>query len=81
MERVFVIPLAEVMKAPRSKRVQKAIRYIRSYASKHTKSEDVKISDALNKKLWERGMRNIPSKIEVKASTSEDGGVLLTPVE
>jgi large subunit ribosomal protein L31e len=81
MERVFVIPLGEVKKAPRSKRVQKAVKHIRSYASKHTKSSDVKISDALNKKLWKQGMRNIPSKIEVKASTSEDGGVLLTPVE
>ena len=81
MERIFVIPLGEVKKAPRSKRVQKAVKHIRSYASKHTKNEDVKISDALNKKLWEQGMRSIPSKIEVKASTGEDGGVLLTPVE
>jgi ribosomal protein L31E len=45
------------------------------------KSEDVKISDALNKQIWDRGMRNIPSKIEVKASMSDDGGVLVTPVE
>ncbi len=81
MERVIVIPLGEVKKAPRSKRVQKAVKYIRSYVSKHMKTEDVKISDALNKQIWDRGMRNIPSKIEVKAATSEDGGVLLTPVE
>jgi large subunit ribosomal protein L31e len=81
MERVIVVPLREVKKAPRSKRVQKAVKYIRSYVSKHMKTEDVKISDALNEQIWEKGMRNIPSKIEVKASTGEDGGVLLTPVE
>lgn len=81
MERVFVIPLGEVKSAPRSKRTQKAVKFIRSYVSKHMKSEDVKLSEALNKQIWERGMRNIPSKIEVKATTSEDGGVLVTPVE
>ena len=81
MERVFTVPLRDVKKTPRSKRVQKAVRFIRSYVSKHMKSEDVKLSEALNKQLWERGIQNIPSKIEVKASTSEDGGVLVTPVE
>ncbi|MBU2560091.1 60S ribosomal protein L31 [archaeon] len=81
MERVFVIPLREVKKTPRSKRVQKAVKFIRGYISKHMKTEDVKLSDALNKKIWEQGMRNIPSKIEVKASVGEDGGVLVTPVE
>ncbi len=81
MERVFTVPLGEVKKTPKTKRVQKAVRFIRSYVSKHMKSEDVKLSEALNKQLWERGIRNIPSKIEVKASTTEDGGVLVTPVE
>lgn len=81
MERVFVIPLGEVKSAPKSKRVQKAVRFIRSYVSKHMKSEDVKLSEALNEQIWKRGMRNIPSKIEVKATTREDGGVLVTPVE
>ena len=81
MERVFTVPLRDVKKTPRTKRVQKAVRFIRSYVSKHMKSEDVKLSEALNKQLWERGIRNIPSKIEVKASTTEDGGVLVTPVE
>ncbi len=81
MERIFVIPLREVKKAPKSKRVQRAIIYIRAYVSKHMKSEDVKIGDALNKSMWERGIKKIPSKIEVKASTTEDGGVLVNLVE
>jgi large subunit ribosomal protein L31e len=81
MERVFVIPLGDIKNTPKSKRVQKAVKYIRSHVSKHMKSEDVKFSDALNEQIWERGIRNIPSKIEVKASTSEDGGVLVTLVE
>lgn len=81
MERVFVIPLRDVKKVPESKRAQKAVKYIRKYISKHMKSEDVKISDSLNKLVWERGIRKIPSKVEVKASTSDDGGVLVTLVE
>jgi large subunit ribosomal protein L31e len=81
MERVFVIPLGEVKKTPRSKRVQKAVKFIRGYISKHMKTEDVKLSGTLNEKIWEQGMRKIPSKIEVKASVGEDGGVLVTLVE
>ncbi|MEE8403572.1 MAG: 50S ribosomal protein L31e [Candidatus Hydrothermarchaeaceae archaeon] len=81
MERIFVIPLRDVKKVPKSKRVQKAVKYIRKYVSKHMKTEDVKLSDGLNKLIWKRGIREIPSKIEVKASTSEDGGVLVTLVE
>jgi len=81
MERVFVIPLREVKKAPKSKRVQKAVKYIQGYVSKHMKSEDVKLSDAVNKLIWERGIRKLPSRIEVKASTTEDGGVLVNLVE
>lgn len=81
MERVFVIPLREVKNTPESKRVQKAVKYIRDCVSKHMKSDNVRLSEDVNKLIWKRGMRNIPSKIEVKASTSEDGGVLVTLVE
>ncbi len=81
MERVLVIPLRKVKNVPESKRVQKAIKYIRSYVSKHMKTDDVKISDAVNKQMWKRGITKIPPKIEVKASTTEDGGVLVSLVE
>ncbi|MEE8401372.1 MAG: 50S ribosomal protein L31e [Candidatus Hydrothermarchaeaceae archaeon] len=81
MERVLIIPLREVKKAPRTKRAQKAVKYIRGYVSKHMKSDDVKISDAVNKLIWERGIKKIPSKIEVKVSETEDGSVLVNLVE
>jgi large subunit ribosomal protein L31e len=80
MERIYTIPLRDVKKTPRTKRAQKAIRYIRSYLQKHMKSEDVRIDGKLNEKIWERGIEGIPSKIRVKAEKQEDGTVIASLV-
>jgi large subunit ribosomal protein L31e len=76
MERIYTIPLRDVKKAPRTKRAQKAIIYIRSFLEKHMKSEDIVIDRELNEKIWERGIQKIPSKIRVKAEKQEDGSVV-----
>jgi len=78
MERIYTIPLRDVKNGPRTKRAQKAIRYIRSFLEKHMKSEDVIIDGALNEKIWERGIEHIPSKIRVKADKQDDGSVVAT---
>lgn len=81
MERIYTIPLRDVRKTPRTKRALKAVKYIRAFVEKHMKSKDVKLDDALNKVIWARGIRNIPTKVKVKASKQEDGSVLVTFVE
>jgi large subunit ribosomal protein L31e len=81
MERIYTIPLRDVKKAPRTKRAQKAVRYIRSFLGKHMKSEDVIIDIELNEKIWERGIENIPSKIRVKAEKQDDGSVVASLVQ
>jgi large subunit ribosomal protein L31e len=81
MERIYTIPLRDVKKTPRTKRAQKAIRYIRSFLQKHMKSEVVLISGELNEKIWERGIEHIPSKIRVKAEKQEDGTVVASLVQ
>ncbi|MGI6565149.1 50S ribosomal protein L31e [Methanosphaera sp.] len=80
MERIYTIPLRDVKRVPRTKRSPKAMRYIREFIQKHMKTEDVIIDQAVNEKIWERGIEKIPSKIKVKA-VEEDGTVEVTLVD
>jgi len=81
MERVYIIPLRDVKKAPRTIRSAKAIRIVREFLQRHMKSDDIKIAASVNEKIWERGIQKTPSKIKVKAVTEEDGSVSVTLVE
>ena len=81
MERIYTIPLRTVKTVPSSKRTMKAVRFVRRFIEKNMKSEQVKIDGKLNERLWKDGIRNIPSKIKVKATTLDDGSVLVTPAE
>ena len=81
MDRIYTIPLMDVRSAPKNKRAPKSVRYVRAFIEKHMKSDVVKFDAALNERLWERGVRNIPAKIKVKASSRDDGSVLVTLAE
>jgi len=81
MDRIYTISLRDVRSVPRNKRALKAVGYVRSFIEKHMKSDVVKFDAALNEKIWERGMRNIPAKIKVRASSRDDGSVLVTIAE
>jgi large subunit ribosomal protein L31e len=81
MERVYIIPLRDVKRVPRTIRSPKAIRLIRDFLKKHMKSDDIKIDTSVNEKIWERGIQKVPPKIKVKAIKEEDGSVSVTLVE
>jgi large subunit ribosomal protein L31e len=81
MERVYIIPLRDVKRVPRTIRSPKAIRLVREFLMKHMKSEDIKIDSSVNEKIWERGIQKVPPKIKVKATKEEDGSVSVTLVE
>ncbi|MBU1203565.1 MAG: 50S ribosomal protein L31e [Nanoarchaeota archaeon] len=67
-ERIFNISLRKnVEKVPRYKRTQKAVKVLRAFIAKHMKCEKVVIGKYLNMKLWERGKKNPPLKLNVKA--------------
>lgn len=66
MERTYTIPLrSECLKVPIFLRARKSIKAIRNFTMKHMKVEDVKIGKYLNLKIWERGSRHPPSKVQV----------------
>ena len=67
-EKQFTIPLRkEFSKAPSYKRSEKAIKAIREFIERHMKTDDVKIGKNLNLKIFERGRKNPPPRIKVKA--------------
>lgn len=81
MERVYVIPLRDVKKVPRTIRSPKAIRTIKEFLKRHMKSDEIRIDHTVNEKVWERGIQKVPPKIKVKAVKEEDGSVSVTLVE
>ena len=81
MERVYIIPLRDVKRVPRTIRSPKAVRIVREFLMKHMKSEDIKIDNSVNEKIWERGIQKVPPKIKVKATKEEDGFVSVTLVD
>ena len=78
IERVYNIPV-QVKNTPTSKRTKVGIQRVRDFIKKHMKAEEkIWIDPAINQKLWENGMKNPPTKIEVKATKFEDGLVEVT---
>jgi large subunit ribosomal protein L31e len=75
-ERTYIIPLRkEWLKNPKYKRAKKAIRAIQEFLAKHMKSDNVKIGNNLNLKIWEHGIKNPPHKIKVSVVKEDDGTV------
>jgi large subunit ribosomal protein L31e len=74
-ERIYIIPLSDVKRGPKFKRANRAVKIVQDFLSKHMKSEEIKIDNALNQKLWQRGARKPPSRIRVKAVRQDDGSV------
>lgn len=72
-EMTYTIPLREdFVKVPKHRRAKRAISKIKSYITRHMKSEDVKIGKVLNEKIWANGIKNPPGKVTVKAKRVED---------
>ena len=82
-ERVMVIPLRKTKQAPRTRRANRAVKEVRESVMRHMKvdAENVWIDASVNDKIWERGIRNPPSKITVKAVKYDDGLVEVSLAE
>jgi large subunit ribosomal protein L31e len=75
-ERVYKVPLRkEFLKAPKYKRAKRAVSAVRKFLERHMKSAEVKIGEHLNRKLWERGIKNPPHHVLVIA-TKDDKGIV-----
>lgn len=67
-ERVYVVPLRKAKRAPRRKRAPRAVRELRSFLQRHTKTDTILIDKSVNERLWSRGVQKPLPRIRVKAT-------------
>ena len=73
MKENYVIPLRkEFQKAPRYKKTSKAMRALKEFLIKHTKTDKIKIGKYLNQELWKNGPKNPPPRVKVRITKEED---------
>ncbi|MBD3341948.1 MAG: hypothetical protein GF353_22800 [Candidatus Lokiarchaeota archaeon] len=76
-ERIYTIPLSKARRGPRTKWAKKSIRFLREYMNRHFKPEYLVISQEVNEKIWERGIKKPPRKLKVRATKNIDGLVVV----
>ncbi|HID60415.1 MAG TPA: 50S ribosomal protein L31e [Hadesarchaea archaeon] len=74
-ERIYVIPLRGVKRAPQHLRARRASKLVREFLKRHMKSDEIKLDMKLNSEIWKRGAKHPPSKIRVRAVKQDDGSV------
>ena len=75
LERIYTIPLRKVKAGSQNKMTNRAVREVKSFLTRHMKSSDIWIDDAVNQAIWAHGMYTIPSKLRVRAVKFGDGVV------
>lgn len=76
VKRQYNIPLRrEFLKVPKYRRAKKSISAIRTFLTKHMKSENIKLGEMLNAKIWENGIRNPPHHVLVDVLKTAEGVV------
>ena len=74
LERIYIVPLGDAYEHIRTKRTKRAVKLLKQFLSRHMKSNEVLISNALNSSLWTRGIQKPPRKVKVRAI--RDNGVV-----
>lgn len=73
VEKVLTLNLRKYfLPASKYKRAKKAMNVLRRLLIRHTKSKNIKISEKINRYIWNRGIKNPPHKITVKILKRED---------
>jgi large subunit ribosomal protein L31e len=81
LTRVYTINLGRAWLTPQHKRTDRVINMIREFATKHMKSDEIKLEQNLNRQIWSRGKTNPPRKVRVKMVKDEDGVVTVSLYE
>lgn len=81
LTRVYTINLGRAWITPEHKRTDRVINMIREFATKHMKSDEIKLEQDLNRQIWSKGKTNPPRKVRVKMVKDEDGVVTVSLYE
>ncbi len=74
LEKILVVPLRKARRGTRARFAKKAVNYLKEFVKRHLKARDreVIIGEELNKKIWERGIKNPPRRVQVRAAVVND---------
>jgi large subunit ribosomal protein L31e len=81
LTRVYTINLGRAWLTPQHKRTDRVINMVREFATKHMKSDEIKLDQDLNRQIWTRGKTHPPRKVRVKMVKDEDGVVTVSLYE
>jgi len=62
---LYTIPLRDAFNVPRKRRARKAVKIVKEFLARHTKSE-VKFDASLNEMMWSRGIEKPPRRVRIK---------------
>ncbi|RLG61163.1 50S ribosomal protein L31e [Candidatus Geothermarchaeota archaeon] len=81
-EREYVVPIKKLMRGSKGYlRAKKAAKVLREFISRHMHTENVKLMEEVNRKIWERGIRNPPRRIKVRVIRTRDNVVKVYLIE
>ena len=72
-DRIYTVPLGRAWVYPKQRRSKRAVSILREFAIRHGKTEQIKISEEISEKIWERGIRNPPRRIKVRLVKDKEG--------
>jgi large subunit ribosomal protein L31e len=75
LTRIYVVPLRKAFEAPKYRRTKVALRLIREFATRHMKSDEIKLDESLNSLLWSRGIGSPPRRVKLEMEKNEEGVV------
>nr|ACF09607.1 ribosomal protein L31e [uncultured marine crenarchaeote AD1000-325-A12] len=72
-DRIYTVPLGRAWVYPKQRRSKRAVNILREFAIRHGKTEQIKISEEVSEKIWERGIRHPPRRIKVRLVKDKEG--------
>lgn len=66
LERIYTVPLGDAYDTVRNKRAPRAVKILREFLTRHMKADQVLLSEALNKFIWERSIQKPPRRVKVR---------------
>lgn len=81
VSRIYTINLGKAQLTPRYRRTDRVVNMIREFASRHMKTDEVKLDQELNRQVWKKGKANPPRRLRVRMIKDEDGVVIVSPYE
>lgn len=75
LTRTYTVPLRRAFEAARYRRTKVAVRLIKEFATRHMKSEEIKLDEDLNEYLWSRGITNPPRRVKLEMEKDKNGVV------